>query len=111
MMGGRCPTPRPASLALHFRAHLRGPTKQTIGGIIASLLDNGWDTPHPERWTSPDCTTFLLSKLELLSDPSPLFRCFEASLRADFWLAADSGSCGLGLAGGCGTDRHTLEAR
>ena len=31
------------------------------------------------------------------------FRCFEASLFADFWLAADSGYCGLGLAGGCDT--------
>ena len=29
------------------------------------------------------------------------FRCFEASLWDDIWLAADSGYCGLGLAGGC----------
>ena len=65
------------------------------------LFDHGWDAPHPEQWTSPEGTTFLLSEPDLLSDPGPLFRCLEASLWADFWLAADCGYCGLGLAGGC----------
>ena len=58
-------------------------THGPIGGIVAKLLDDGWDAPHPERWTSPDGTTFLLSEADLLSDPSPLFRCFQASLWAD----------------------------
>ena len=66
-------------------------THGLIGGIIVMLLDHGRDAPHPEQRTSPDGTTFLLSEPDLLSDPSPLFRCFEASLWTDFWLAADSG--------------------
>ena len=76
-------------------------THGLIWGIIAMLLDHGWDAPHPEQWTFPERTTFLLSEPDLLSDPGPLFRYLEASLWADFWLAADCGYCGLGLAGGC----------
>ena len=76
-------------------------THGPIGGIIATLADHGWEAPQRDRWKSPDGTTFTLSDSALLSDPSPLFLRFEATLWDDFWLAADSGYCGLGLAGGC----------
>ena len=75
-------------------------THGPIGGIIATLSDHGWEAPQPDRWTSPDGTTFTLSDPALLSDPSPLFLRSEATLWDDFWLAANSGYCGLGLAGG-----------
>ena len=84
-------------------------THGLVGEIMATLFDHGWDASQTERWTSADGTTFLLSEPELLSDPSPPFRCFEAILLADFWLAAHGGSCGLGLAGGC--DMTVLQRR
>ena len=76
-------------------------THGPIGGIIATLTDHGWEAPSPDRWTSPGGTAFNLSDPALLSDPSPLFSHFEATLWHDFWLAADNGYCGTGLAGGC----------
>ena len=64
-------------------------THGPIGGIIATLADHGWDAPQHDRWTSPDGTTFTLSDAALLSEPSPLFLHFEATLWDDFWLAAN----------------------
>ena len=48
-------------------------THGPIGGIIATLTEHGWDASQPERLTSSDGTTFLLSEPAFLSDPSPLF--------------------------------------
>ena len=76
-------------------------THGPIGGIIATLTDHGWEAASADRWTSPGGTAFNLSDPALLSDPSPLFSHFEATLWHDFWLAADNGYCGTGLAGGC----------
>ena len=61
-------------------------THGPIGGIIATLADHGWEAPQSDRWTSGR-TTFTLSGPALLSDPSPLFLRFEATLWDDFWLA------------------------
>ena len=106
---GRLPATHSASLAPYTSAHPERTEQQTLetyarphrghhrnahgswlGGPVARSLDLS-------RWHRVQ----LVRPLRSSPTPARFFSHFEATLWHDFWLAADNGYCGTGLAGGC----------